>query len=78
MTAIRTVGEIRSPRTRRLRVRRPGPPGPYALLPCLLLGLGAFSNLWQGETPDPWVGGIGLLVRAARWSRVPVRRVVSW
>ncbi|TXS09667.1 sensor histidine kinase [Streptomyces sp. wa22] len=25
------------------------------------MGLGAFSNLWQGETPNPWVGGLGLL-----------------
>ncbi|MFJ5844061.1 sensor histidine kinase [Streptomyces sp. NPDC092903] len=40
--------------------RRPGPPGPYVLLPWLLLGLGAFSNLFQGESPNPWVGGIGL------------------
>lgn len=40
--------------------RRPGPPGPYVLLPWLLLGLGAFSNLFQGETPSPWIGGIGL------------------
>lgn len=40
---------------------RPGPPGPYALLPTLLMGLGAFSNLWQGETSNPWVGGLGLL-----------------
>ncbi|MEU0132570.1 sensor histidine kinase [Streptomyces sp. NPDC006296] len=35
--------------------------GPYALLPTLLMGLGAFSNLWQGETPNPWIGGLGLL-----------------
>lgn len=41
--------------------RRPGPPGPYALVPWLLMGLGAFSNLWQGESPNPWVGGLGLL-----------------
>ncbi|MGC5397679.1 sensor histidine kinase [Streptomyces sp. DT20] len=40
--------------------RRPGPPGPYVLLPWLLLGLGAFSNLFQGESPNPWIGGIGL------------------
>lgn len=48
---------------RRLREegRRPGPPGPYALLPWLLMGLGSFSNLFQGETPDPWIGGLGLL-----------------
>ncbi|AEN09704.1 MULTISPECIES: sensor histidine kinase [unclassified Streptomyces] len=40
--------------------RRPGSPGPYTLMPWLLLGLGAFSNLWQGETSNPWVGGLGL------------------
>ncbi|MEV8389915.1 MULTISPECIES: sensor histidine kinase [unclassified Streptomyces] len=32
------------------------------MLPWLLLGLGSFSNLVQGETPNPWLGGIGLLV----------------
>ncbi|MFI5755559.1 sensor histidine kinase [Streptomyces sp. NPDC051569] len=41
---------------------RPGPPSAYALLPWLLLGLGSFSNIVQGETPNPWFGGIGLLV----------------
>ncbi|MFF9347423.1 sensor histidine kinase [Streptomyces sp. NPDC014734] len=54
----------RSPRwTRRGRrgERRPGPPGPYTLLPWLLMGLGAFSNLFQGEAPNPWLGGLGLL-----------------
>ncbi|MFJ8977790.1 sensor histidine kinase [Streptomyces sp. NPDC102282] len=30
-------------------------------MPTLLMGLGAFSNLWQGETSNPWVGGLGLL-----------------
>ncbi|MFI0543953.1 sensor histidine kinase [Streptomyces sp. WSLK1-3] len=33
----------------------------FGLLPWLLLGMGAFSNLFQGETPNPWVGGLGLL-----------------
>ncbi|MEV7682956.1 histidine kinase [Streptomyces sp. NPDC088341] len=42
--------------------RRPGPPSGYAMLPWLLLGLGSFSNLVQGRTPNPWLGGIGLLV----------------
>ncbi|MDV9202833.1 sensor histidine kinase, partial [Streptomyces sp. Wh19] len=41
--------------------RRPGPPGPYALLPWLLMGLGSFSNLFQGEAANPWLGGLGLL-----------------
>ena len=38
------------------------PPSGFALLPWLLMGMGAFSNLFQGKTPNPWVGGIGLLV----------------
>ncbi|GGZ62020.1 sensor histidine kinase [Streptomyces subrutilus] len=38
------------------------PPGAFTLLPWLLLGMGAISNVIQGETPNPWVGGLGLLV----------------
>ncbi|WP_018545390.1 sensor histidine kinase [Streptomyces sp. LaPpAH-108] len=37
------------------------PPTGFALLPWLLMGLGAFSNLLQGETPNPLIGGLGLL-----------------
>ncbi|MCX4860709.1 sensor histidine kinase [Streptomyces canus] len=33
----------------------------FGLLPWLLLGMGAFSNLFQGETSNPWIGGLGLL-----------------
>ncbi|WP_053850498.1 sensor histidine kinase [Streptomyces sp. NRRL B-24085] len=33
----------------------------FGLLPWLLMGMGAFSNLFQGETPNPWIGGVGLL-----------------
>ncbi|MFC8227149.1 sensor histidine kinase [Streptomyces sp. NPDC057287] len=55
------------------RERRPGPPGPYALLPWLLLGLGAFSNLWQGETPNPWVGALGLLTFNSLYTSVVFR-----
>jgi two-component system sensor histidine kinase DesK len=41
----------------------PGPPPTgFALLPWLLMGLGSFSNLLQGRTPNPWIGGLGLLV----------------
>lgn len=40
----------------------PGPPPTgFALLPWLLMGMGSFSNLLQGRTPDPWIGGLGLL-----------------
>ncbi|MFD4710022.1 sensor histidine kinase [Streptomyces sp. NPDC058430] len=38
------------------------PPNGFALLPWLLMGLGAFSNLLQGKTANPWIGGIGLFV----------------
>ncbi|MFE7261491.1 sensor histidine kinase [Streptomyces sp. NPDC057592] len=48
-------------RRRRGEERRPGPPGPYALLPWLLMGMGSFSNLFQGEAANPWLGGLGLL-----------------
>ncbi|CAM5600556.1 sensor histidine kinase [Streptomyces purpurascens] len=40
----------------------PGPPpSGFTLLPWLLLGMGAFSNLFQDRTTDPWIGGLGLL-----------------
>ncbi|MFG2309732.1 sensor histidine kinase [Streptomyces sp. NPDC048566] len=40
----------------------PGPPPTgFALLPWLLMGLGSFSNLLQGKTEQPWIGGLGLL-----------------
>ncbi|OIJ67258.1 two-component sensor histidine kinase [Streptomyces mangrovisoli] len=44
------------------RPEHPGPPPTgFSLLPWLLMGLGSFSNLLQGKTPNPWVGGLGLL-----------------
>ncbi|MYW64544.1 sensor histidine kinase [Streptomyces sp. SID8379] len=33
----------------------------FTMLPWLLMGLGAFSNLVQGRTPNPWIGGAALL-----------------
>ncbi|MGX4692490.1 sensor histidine kinase [Streptomyces sp. JNUCC 63] len=38
------------------------PPTGFSLLPWLLMGLGSLSNVLQGQTPDPWIGGLGLLV----------------
>lgn len=38
-----------------------GPPNGFAMLPWLLMGMGSFSNLLQGETGNPWLGGLGLL-----------------
>ncbi|MEW2434197.1 histidine kinase [Streptomyces caniferus] len=48
------------------RPKRPGlksdrGPGKYAFLPWLLMGLGAFSNIIQGRTGNPWLAGLGLL-----------------
>jgi two-component system, NarL family, sensor histidine kinase DesK len=37
------------------------PPTGFALLPWLLLGMGAFSNLFQDRNTNPWIGGLGLL-----------------
>lgn len=48
--------------TKARRGRRPGPASGFAMLPWLLLGLGSLSNLVQGETPNPWLGGVGLFV----------------
>ena len=37
------------------------PPTGFGLLPWLLMGMGAFSNVIQGKTANPWIGGLGLL-----------------
>ncbi|MEU9480687.1 sensor histidine kinase [Streptomyces sp. NPDC048191] len=43
-------------------VDHPGPPPTgFTLLPWLLMGMGACSNLLQGRTPNPWIGGLGVL-----------------
>ena len=52
-----------------------GPNG-YSLLPWLLMGMGAFSNLFQGETPDPWIGGLGLLTFNSLYVYVSFRSFV--
>ncbi|MFE9168183.1 sensor histidine kinase [Streptomyces kebangsaanensis] len=40
----------------------PGPPPTgFSLLPWLLMGVGSLSNVLQGRTPNPWIGGFGLL-----------------
>ncbi|MEV8015327.1 sensor histidine kinase [Streptomyces sp. NPDC086554] len=38
-----------------------GPPNGFAMLPWLLMGMGSFSNVIQGKTGNPWIGGLGLL-----------------
>ncbi|MFE3652844.1 histidine kinase [Streptomyces sp. NPDC059122] len=36
-------------------------PGRYAFLPWLLMGMGAFSNIIEGKSGNPWLAGVGLL-----------------
>ncbi|WP_392968014.1 sensor histidine kinase [Streptomyces sp. LN245] len=56
----------------------PGPPPTgFALLPWLLLGMGAFSNLFQGRTPQPWVGALGLFVFNSLYIYVTFRAFVK-
>ncbi|MHB9862248.1 histidine kinase [Streptomyces sp. YIM S03343] len=44
------------------RTEHPGPPPTgFTLLPWLLMGLGSLSNILQGKTANPWIGGLGLL-----------------
>ncbi|CAM5297251.1 Sensor histidine kinase OS=Streptomyces tendae OX=1932 GN=GUR47_10930 PE=4 SV=1 [Streptomyces tendae] len=45
------------------RPERMGPPPTgFTLLPWLLMGLGSLANIFQGNSANPWVGGLGLLV----------------
>ncbi|MEU6367191.1 sensor histidine kinase [Streptomyces sp. NPDC046931] len=52
----------------------PGPPpSGFTLLPWLLMGLGAFSNIFQGKTTNPWIGGLGLLTFNSLYIHVAFR-----
>ncbi|RPF33086.1 sensor histidine kinase [Streptomyces sp. TLI_185] len=56
----------------------PGPPPTaFSLLPWLLMGMGAFSNLFQGKTPNPWIGGLGLLAFNSLYIYVATRAFVK-
>ncbi|MFD9003518.1 sensor histidine kinase [Streptomyces sp. NPDC059582] len=60
-TSRRLTAEYRAARKAGKAPEHPGPPPTgFSLLPWLLMGMGAFSNLFQGRTPNPWIGGIGL------------------
>lgn len=49
------------------------PPSGYALLPWLLMGTGAYADLWRGDVPHPWLGGLGILVFALLYAYVVFR-----
>ncbi|MFJ6702923.1 MULTISPECIES: histidine kinase [unclassified Streptomyces] len=60
------------------RFEHPGPPPTgFTLLPWLLLGLGSFSNLLQGRTPNPWIGAFGLLAFNSLYIYVVFRSFVK-
>ncbi|MER5192939.1 histidine kinase [Streptomyces sp. NPDC002884] len=55
----------------------PGPPANgFSLLPWLLMGMGACSNLFQGEA-NPWIGGLGLLTFNSLYIYVAFRAFVK-
>ncbi|WP_318203813.1 sensor histidine kinase [Streptomyces sp. SCL15-4] len=59
---------------RRSGVDHPGPPPTgFSLLPWLLLGMGSISNVIQGDTPNPWIGGLGLLAFNSLYVHVTFR-----
>ncbi|TPQ17315.1 sensor histidine kinase [Streptomyces sporangiiformans] len=56
----------------------PGPPpNGFSLLPWLLMGMGAFSNLFQGKTPNPWIGGLGIVAFNSLYIGVVFRAFVK-
>ncbi|MFE6825471.1 sensor histidine kinase [Streptomyces sp. NPDC057690] len=55
----------------------PGPPASgFTLLPWLLMGMGAFSNVFQGDA-DPWIGSLGLLAFNSLYIHVTFRAFVK-
>ncbi|MFF9554355.1 sensor histidine kinase [Streptomyces albus] len=50
-----------TPRSGTRTVPRGKGPGKYTFLPWLLMGVGAFSHVIQGEAGNPWIGGAALL-----------------
>ncbi|MEH0579470.1 sensor histidine kinase [Streptomyces sp. B21-108] len=56
----------------------PGPPANgLSLLPWLLMGMGAFSNLFQGPGSNPLLGGLGLLTFNSLYIYVTFRAFVK-
>ncbi|MFJ8195857.1 sensor histidine kinase [Streptomyces sp. NPDC096152] len=59
----RLMAEWRAERKAGRAAENPGPPpNGFSLLPWLLMGMGALSNIFRGQTPNPWIGALGLLV----------------
>ncbi|GAA3991641.1 sensor histidine kinase [Streptomyces plumbiresistens] len=52
-------------------------PNGFSLLPWLLMGMGSLSNLFQGDTPNPLIGGLGLLAFNSLYVYVAFRAFVK-
>ncbi|WP_328482242.1 histidine kinase [Streptomyces sp. NBC_00377] len=73
----RHKAEYRSARRAGQAPEDPGPPASgFALLPWLLMGMGAFSNIFQGEA-NPWIGSLGLLTFNSLYIYVVFRAFVK-
>ncbi|MGH4027942.1 sensor histidine kinase [Actinomycetota bacterium Odt1-20B] len=55
------------------RAEEVGPASGFALLPWLMMGMGAFTNLVSGEAANPWLGGLGLIVFNSLYINVAFR-----
>ncbi|MPY49623.1 sensor histidine kinase [Streptomyces sp. K1PN6] len=83
--ASRISRKYRAYRTRRVTCRTDAtlperlgpPPSGFALLPWLLMGMGAFSNLFQGRTPNPLIGSVGLFAFNSLYIYVTFRAFVK-
>ncbi|MFJ9826407.1 sensor histidine kinase [Streptomyces sp. NPDC101160] len=68
---------MRDFRRRRAESRRDGRPTGLSLMPWLLMGLGAMSNLLQGKVPHPWIGWLGILAFNTLYITVVIRAFVE-
>ncbi|MFF4268445.1 sensor histidine kinase [Streptomyces sp. NPDC001536] len=74
----RFKADQRTARRTGVRVDNPGPPPTgFSLLPWLLMGMGAFSNIFQAGTPQPWLGALGLLAFNSLYIYVVFRAFVK-
>ncbi|MEU5316078.1 sensor histidine kinase [Streptomyces sp. NPDC021056] len=74
----RFKADQRTARETGVPVENPGPPPTgFSLLPWLLMGMGAFSNVFQAGTPQPWLGALGLLAFNSLYIYVVFRAFVK-